>query len=88
MDSGSAPWRAGNDKGSGAMAERKAALRRAPARPELEELLRQAKSAVLTDDDLQEQYASFIYGNAPKNSRITKDSARAAVRRVRLLTSR
>ena len=61
------------------MVERKSALRRAPARPRLEELL--AMEVHLTDEDLQEQTASFVYGNAPKGSRITKESARAASRR-------
>jgi hypothetical protein len=68
------------------MAERKAALKRAPARPELQGLLERAKTVVLTDEDLLEQRASFVYGNAPKNSRITKDSARKAVGRIRILT--
>lgn len=68
------------------MAERKAALKRAPERPELEALLERAKQVVLTDDDLIEQRASFVYGNAPKDSRITKESARKAVRSIRVLT--
>ena len=69
-----------------AMAERKAALKRAPERPELQALLERAKSVVLTDDVLQEQRASFIYGNAPKNSRITKETARKAVNRIRIMS--
>jgi hypothetical protein len=68
------------------MAERKAALKRAPERPRLQELLERAKTAVVTDEVLQEQRASFIYGNAPKGSRITKESARRAANRVRVLT--
>ncbi len=68
------------------MAERKAALRRAPERPRLQALLQQAKSAVMTDDQLQEQMASFVYGNAPKGSRITKESARKAVGSLRVTT--
>jgi hypothetical protein len=64
------------------MVERKSALRRAPARPRLDELL--AMDVHLTDEDLQEQTASFVYGNAPKGSRITKESARAASRRIRV----
>lgn len=66
------------------MAERKSALTRAPERPELKKLLERAKTTVLTDEDLQEQQASFIYGNAPKGSRITKESARKAVNRIRV----
>lgn len=66
------------------MAERKSALKRAPERPRLAELLEKAKLAVLTDEELQEQRASFVYGNAPAGSRITKESARKAVTRVRV----
>ena len=67
------------------MAERKSALRRAPARPELDALLEKAKKITLTEDELREQLVSFVYGNAPKGSRITKESARKAVGRVRVL---
>jgi hypothetical protein len=71
-------------KGRINMAERKSALKRAPARPELERLLQQAKTAVVSDDQLKVQRASFIYGNAPNGSRITKDSAQRAVHRIRV----
>ena len=67
------------------MAERKAALKRAPDRPELAALLERAKKAVLSEDDLREQLASFVYGNAPKGSRITKESARKAAISLRVL---
>ncbi len=66
------------------MAERKTALKRAPERPELQALLERAKTVVMTDEQLQEQCASFVYGNAPKGSRITKESALKAVRRIRV----
>ena len=66
------------------MAERKAALGRAPDRPELRVLLERAKSVTLTDEDLLEQRVSFVYGNAPMDSPITKESARSAVYRGRL----
>jgi len=69
------------------MAERKAALKRAPERPELVALLEKAKGVVLTDDQLKEQRVSFVYGNAPKGSRITRDSARKSVDRVRVRES-
>jgi hypothetical protein len=68
------------------MAERKAALRRAPLRPTLDALLERAKRATLTEEELREQLASFIYGNAPKGSRITKESARRAANRLRVLS--
>lgn len=67
------------------MAERKSALKRAPDRPELNALLAKAKQVVLTEEQLKEQTISFVYGNAPKDSRITKDSARKAVNSVRVL---
>lgn len=67
------------------MAERKSALKRAPERPELNALLEQAKKVVLTDEQLREQRASFVYGNAPKGSRITKESARKAVSSLRVV---
>ena len=66
------------------MAERKSALKRAPERPHLKALLERTKSVPLTDDELQEQRASFVYGNAPKGSRITKESARKSVTSLRL----
>lgn len=66
------------------MAERKSALKRAPERPELTKLLEKAKTTVMTDEQLQEQRASFAYGNAPEGSRITKESARKATKRIRL----
>jgi hypothetical protein len=66
------------------MAERKSALKRAPERPELQQLLEQAKKVVVTNEVLQEQRASFVYGNAPKGSRITKESARTAAKSIRL----
>jgi hypothetical protein len=46
--------------------------------------LERAKLVVVTDEMLQEQRASFVYGNAPKGSRITKDSARKAAARIRI----
>jgi hypothetical protein len=69
----------------GPMVERKAAMKRAPARPELERLLERARSVTLTDEQIKEQRASFVYGNAPLGSRITKESARRSVDRVRVL---
>jgi len=69
------------------MAERKSAVKRAPARPELDALLEKAKKVTLTEDELREQLVSFVYGNAPKGSRITKESARKAAGRVRVLAS-
>lgn len=66
------------------MAERKAAMKRAPERPQLKERLEKAKRTVLTEAQLQEQRASFVYGNAPAGSRITKASATKATKGIRL----
>jgi hypothetical protein len=66
------------------MAERKSALKRAPERPELTRLLERAKTVVVTDEQLREQRASFVYGNAPQGSRITKESARESTLRIRV----
>jgi hypothetical protein len=54
--------------GESHMAERKSALKRAPGRPNLQRLLERAKTVVVTDEQLQEQRASFVYGNAPQGS--------------------
>ncbi|WP_400769146.1 hypothetical protein [Methylosinus sporium] len=69
------------------MAERKSALKRAPHRPALQELFVRAKAVVITDELLQEQRASFVYGNAPHGSRITKESAAKASKRIRVTSS-
>lgn len=66
------------------MAERKAALGQVPERPRLRSRLDRAKSVTVTDDDLRKQRASFVYGNAPKGSRITKESAAKSVDRIRV----
>ncbi len=66
------------------MAERKAAFKRAPVRPHLQKLLEDAKKVTMTEEQLREQKASFVYGNAPQGSRITKESARESVDRIRL----
>ena len=66
------------------MAERKSALKRAPERPKLRKLLEHARTVVMTEDQLFEQRASFVYGNAPKGSRITKESAVRAGRHLRV----
>lgn len=48
------------------------------------EALERAKKVILTDEQLEEQRASFVYGNAPKGSRITKESAQKSVKRIRV----
>lgn len=67
------------------MAERKSALKRAPERPALDALLLRAREHVVSDDELKAQRASFVYGNAPDGSRITKESALASVNQLRII---
>ena len=67
------------------MAARKSALRPAPPRPELEKLLEEARKQGASDEELQEQRASFAFGNASASTTgITKETAREASRRNRL----
>jgi hypothetical protein len=64
------------------MAIRRSTLTPAPARPELERLLQQARKTGVTEAELFEQRISFIYGNAPEELGITKETARSAVNRI------
>lgn len=66
------------------MAARKPFLGPAPAHPELDRLREQTRSLKVTDEQLAEQRISFVYGNAPVGSKITKESARTASRRFRM----
>jgi hypothetical protein len=54
----------------------------APARPELDRLLQQARETGVTEAELFEQRISFVYGNAPEDSGITKETARSAANRI------
>lgn len=68
------------------MVARKSVLNPAPERPELNELLARAKLQGVSEAQLSEQRVSFAYGNAPeKADRITKESARTASSRNRLI---
>jgi hypothetical protein len=69
------------------MAIRKSALTQAPVRPELDRLLQQARETGVTNEQLLEQRISFAYGNAPENSGITKETARAAAGSILMRTS-
>jgi hypothetical protein len=55
-----------------------------PDRAELREHVEASIAKGVTEELLAEQKASFVYGNAPSNSGITKDSARRAVSNSRL----
>jgi hypothetical protein len=67
------------------MVARKSVIKPAPPRPELDRLIEASIKAGVTDQMLEEQRISFVYGNAPHGSRITKESARKAAGRIRLM---
>ena len=53
--------------------------------PELEQLLKEARSKDVSEEDLKEQRVSFAFGNAPQDSKlITKDSVRITFKSIRL----
>ena len=66
------------------MAERKADGRRAPHRPDLRALQDRTGSVTLTGERLRQQKASFVYGNPPEGSRITRESDGESVDRTHL----
>ena len=66
------------------MVERKSLGFTPPDRVELRSRVKASIARGVTEDVLREQKASFVFGNAPSRSGITKDSARHAARRVRL----
>ena len=55
-----------------------------PDRSELRERVAASIRKGVTEQELGEQKASFVYGNAPERSGITKDSARHAASHMRL----
>ena len=68
------------------MADRKQFQNVPAADPELLRLLRESRYRAVTEQELQEQRVSFAFGNAPASAaeRITKDSVRAASKRIKL----
>jgi hypothetical protein len=58
-----------------------------PDRSDLRERVRASIAKGLTEDELAEQRVSFVYGNAPVRSGITKASARYAVAHPRLVVA-
>jgi hypothetical protein len=68
------------------MVVRKSFFGPAPEHPELDRLLEDTRDVQITGAQLEEQRISFAYGNAPiDEGRITKETARAASRDVRLM---
>jgi hypothetical protein len=55
-----------------------------PERNDLEQQVKEALAKPLTDDEFDQQKASFAYGNAPDSDFITKDSAMRAIHSFRL----
>lgn len=55
-----------------------------PDRSEMKKRVAESIAKGVTDAELAEQKASFVYGNAPASSRITKDSARHAATHMRI----
>lgn len=51
---------------------------------ELSRLLTEARTRDISDAELKAQRVSFAFGNAPADSKITKDSMREASQRMRL----
>jgi hypothetical protein len=58
-----------------------------PARADERARLAASIKKGVTNAELAEQKASFVYGNAPVRSSITKDSARHAAANTRLVTT-
>jgi len=66
------------------MAARKLFLGPRPSHPELDRVREETRDLKVTEEQLAEQRISFIYGNAPTGSAITKASARVASTRFRI----
>lgn len=66
------------------MVERKSLGFTPPDRAELRRRVKASIAQGVTEDVLAEQKASFVFGNAPVRSGITKASARHAARFTRL----
>lgn len=66
------------------MAARKLFLGPRPSHPELDRVRDETRDLKVTEEQLAEQRISFIYGNAPAGSAITKASAREASTRFRI----
>ena len=56
-----------------------------PSHPELDRLREATRNLKVTEEMLAEQRISFVYGNAPEGSLITKESARIASERLLMM---
>lgn len=52
--------------------------------PEVKRLLKEARKREVSERELKEQRVSFAFGNAPRDSKVTKASVRTASQRIRL----
>jgi hypothetical protein len=68
------------------MVERKSLGFSPPDRSDMRARVAASVARGLTNAELAEQKASFVYGNAPVRSGITKESARYAIANSRLIT--
>jgi len=68
----------------GQMVERISLGFKPPDRSGFRKRVKESIEKGITDAELAEQKASFVYGNAPADSRITKDSARHAAAHMRI----
>jgi hypothetical protein len=66
------------------MAARKSVFGPTPSHPELDKLREETRGIRVTDAQLAEQRVSFIFGNAPQGSGITRASALAASKGIRI----
>lgn len=66
------------------MATRKQFQSKLVLTPEMRRLIEEARTKEITEDELREQRVSFAFGNAPRDSKITKDSVRVASKNIRL----
>lgn len=56
-----------------------------PARPELEKLVAEALERGMTEEEYLQQKISWVYGNAPFDSDMTRERAAEAVRNFRTI---
>lgn len=66
------------------MVQRKPIMKNTPDRSELFERVTKSVKAGVSDEQLRAQRVSFIFGNAPENSKVTKESAMNASQSSRL----
>ena len=58
-----------------------------PPRPELDRLVAEALERGVTEEEYLQQKISWVYGNAPFDSDITRERAEEAVRNFRMIRS-